>query len=120
MTRSTASSTASSLFLDTGGYYALVVERDEHHWAAKRIMVEATKRRQRLVTTDYVLAETATLLTARGYSRYVEPLFDSVFSSKACTITGWTRPYSSSSADFSDSTPTKSGRSQTVSAYQIK
>jgi predicted nucleic acid-binding protein len=86
MSKSTKSSTARSLFLDTSGYYALVVERDSQHDLAKRIMRQAMTRKQRFVTTDYVLTETANLLTARGYKRLVDPFFESIFSSRACTV----------------------------------
>lgn len=50
------------------------------------MMQEAKQRKTRIITTDYVLAETATLLSARGYRRIVEPFFESVFASIACKV----------------------------------
>ena len=50
---------------------------------------KAATERRRLLTTDYVLDETATLLKARGEGRLVGELFDRVFHSTACRIM-WT------------------------------
>ena len=44
-----------------------------------------------LVTTDYVLDETATLLLARGRGHLAEPLFESIAASKACQME-WVDP----------------------------
>ena len=49
-------------------------------------MRKAAKRKQRFVTTDYVLDEAATLLMARGCSTVIPPLFLSVSASKACRV----------------------------------
>ena len=57
---------ASETFVDTSGFYALLVEREEMHERAARILQQAQRRRAKFVTTDYVLDETATLLVARG------------------------------------------------------
>ncbi len=53
MSKSTRLSTANSLFLDTSGCYALLVERDEQHIAAKRMMREAMKGLRRAMTNDH-------------------------------------------------------------------
>jgi len=62
----------SETFVDTSGFYALLVERDEMHERAARILQQAERRRATFVTTDYVLDETATLLVARGFGRLVD------------------------------------------------
>jgi predicted nucleic acid-binding protein len=80
---------ASDVFLDSSGLFALLVHRDEHHRTAERIVQVARSEKRRLVTTDYVLDETATLLKARGLGHLVEPMFEHVLSSAACR-TMWT------------------------------
>ena len=72
--------------VDTSGFYALLVSRDEAHDTAKAYLERASSLRRAFVTTDYVLDETATLLTARRYARMVEPFFDVVFSSRVCRV----------------------------------
>ena len=73
-------------FVDTSGFYALLVERDPMHARTRAILHRAETSRSGFVTTDYCLDETATLLKARGLGRLVAPLFESVFASKACRI----------------------------------
>jgi predicted nucleic acid-binding protein len=77
---------ARELFVDTSGFFALLAKRDPQHRAAQRILAEAQAEKRRLITTDYVLDETATLLKARGEARLVEPLFERVLESAACRI----------------------------------
>ena len=57
------------IFVDTGAWFAVAVQNDPDHVAAMRWLA---RNREPLVTTDYVLAETATLIrmrdkTARGH-----------------------------------------------------
>lgn len=57
------------IFVDTGAWFALAVRNDPDH---KSAMAWLERNREPLVTTDYVLSETATLLrmrdkTARGH-----------------------------------------------------
>lgn len=91
MKKSTKSFTASELFMDTSGYFSLLVRSDEHHEDAVRHFHEAATQRQLFFTTDYVLSETATLLIARRQNQLVETLFDSVFNSAACRVE-WMTP----------------------------
>jgi uncharacterized protein len=74
------------IFVDTSGFYALLVRADETHTTAAARMAEAARQRQRLITTDYVLDETATLLKARGLATLTQRLFTTVFASSACTV----------------------------------
>lgn len=53
------------IFIDTGAWYASFVSADADHAVATQWMARNT---QRLVTTDYVMDETLTLLRSRGYS----------------------------------------------------
>src|SRR5262245_35365737 len=80
---------AHEIFVDTSGFYALLVKRDDKHGAAKRILQSAAKREQGFVTTDYVLDETATLLKARDCGHLLQDFFDTVFASAACRVE-WT------------------------------
>ena len=47
------------IFVDTGAWFAVAVKNDPDHSAAMRWL---SANREPLVTTDYVLAETATLI----------------------------------------------------------
>jgi uncharacterized protein len=82
---------ASETFVDTSGFYALLVERDEMHELAVRILRQAERRRATFVTSDYVLDETATLLAARGFGHLVDDFLQSTLRSKACVV-DWTDP----------------------------
>lgn len=77
------------IFVDTSGFYALLVKRDNCHQAARDFMDEAAKCKVCFVTTDYVLDETATLLTVRGYTHLLRGFFDALSISTACRIE-WT------------------------------
>ena len=57
------------MFIDTSGFYSLLVRRDGMHQKAPAIMERADRERTRFVTTDYVLDESITLLKARGRAR---------------------------------------------------
>ncbi len=57
------------IFVDTGAWFAVAVRNDADHGIAMRWL---RQNREPLITTDYVLAETATLIrmrdkTARGH-----------------------------------------------------
>ena len=80
---------ARDVFVDTSGFYSLLVRRDDRHQQASRLLREARRHKGRFVTTDYVLDETATLLKARGHGHLVPLLLETVFSSAACTVL-WT------------------------------
>ena len=77
---------AGEIFIDTSGFYALLVRGDDGHQRAQEILAGASEKRQQFVTTDYVLDETATLLMARGYRGVIAKFFESVFESKACRL----------------------------------
>ena len=54
-----------SVFMDTAGFLALWDASDEHHARALRLQSELARRRRKLVTTDYIVDETVTLLLVR-------------------------------------------------------
>ena len=82
---------AREILVDTSGFYALLVRRDDQHVAAKKVLDNARRRRRAFVTTDYVLDETITLLAARGLGHLVEPFLQSTLDSRACLIE-WMNP----------------------------
>lgn len=54
-----------SLFIDTSGFYALLVSTESDHRAVRDAFRRAAESGRRLVTTNYVLVETAALLQHR-------------------------------------------------------
>lgn len=79
------------LFVDTGGFYALVSAEDPSHKKAISIREGAGRARRRAVTTDYVLDETATLLRARGLTKCLEEFLRMTETSQALSIE-WMTP----------------------------
>lgn len=82
---------AREIFVDTSGFYSLLVKRDDMHKRAADLLHQAERRRAAFVTTDYVLDETVTLLCARGHGHLVQPLLQATLRSQACSI-DWTGP----------------------------
>jgi uncharacterized protein len=54
-----------SLFVDTSGFYALLVGSERDHRAVLEAFRAAAERGRRMVTTNYVLVETSALLQHR-------------------------------------------------------
>jgi predicted nucleic acid-binding protein len=91
---------AREVFVDTSGFYALLVKDDDQHLAAAKVLRDAEKGRGRFVTTDYVLDETVTLLIARKHPSLVGLLLSATLHSRACRVE-WTDPERfSQTADF--------------------
>ena len=80
---------ADETFIDTSGFYSLLVRRDPRHARAAEFVADAAGVRGRFVTTDYVLDETVTLLKARGHGELVGPLFQAIDNSAAMRVE-WT------------------------------
>jgi predicted nucleic acid-binding protein len=79
------------IFMDTGGFFALLSAEDASHRKASAVMEEAGRLRRRAVTTDYVLNETATLLRARGLTKHLKELLRMTETSEALSIE-WMTP----------------------------
>ena len=79
------------IFIDTGGFYALISAEDPSHNKAFAIREEAGRVRRRVVTTDYVLDETATLLRARRLTKYLKEFLRMTETSQALSIE-WMTP----------------------------
>jgi hypothetical protein len=71
------------IFVDTGGWYALVDRNDPNHLAAVRFMTENTRP---LVTTSYVLDEILTLVKSRLGYKQAAHVGDSIRVSRFCTL----------------------------------
>jgi len=71
------------IFVDTGAWFASIVPSDSDH---QNSIVWLTNNTQSLVTTDYVIDETLTLLRARGESKRAITLGEAFFSGKLATI----------------------------------
>jgi predicted nucleic acid-binding protein len=80
---------ADELFVDSSGFFAMVSKDDSWHLAADRVLRNAKRGNRRLITTDYVLDETATLLKARRLGHLTGNLFDRVLNSSVCCVE-WT------------------------------
>ena len=74
---------ANEVFVDTSGFYAMLVRGDDRHAVAKRILREGRRRKRGFVTTDYILDETVTLLLARHSHAAGADFLQTVTKSKA-------------------------------------
>ncbi len=77
---------ANNMFLDTSGLFAFLVKKDSKHRKASSLIHKMIDSSGYILTTDYIIDETATLLKARGYGSVTSNLFDGIMSSKACRI----------------------------------
>lgn len=77
---------ATDTFVDTSGFYAYLVRNDTRHATASALVKEAEQGRRRLVTSDYILDETATLLSARGHRPQAGLFLETVTTSRAVTL----------------------------------
>ncbi len=57
------------VFVDTGGFFALLVAEDANHSRARELFARAASERWQLVTTNAVVTETYALLLARTRER---------------------------------------------------
>lgn len=60
------------VFVDTSGWAAYFNERDVNHKKAVMVWENLKKQRADLITSDYILDETITLLKARGNANVAE------------------------------------------------
>lgn len=64
------------VFVDSGAFHAMLITTDLLHRATLGQLKRLQKERRPLVTTDYVISETVTLLKRRGSSFQVGNLFE--------------------------------------------
>ncbi len=70
-------------FTDTGGWYGLFVPEDTNHLAATQW---AKRNTQPLLTTNYIVDETLTLLRARGHTAIALSLGRKFFDGSVATV----------------------------------
>lgn len=76
------------VFVDTMGWYSLFDRRDSWHEAARGLLSRLARKKTPLVTTDYVVDETATLLMVRGATRALDAFFGMLDQTAALTVAG--------------------------------
>lgn len=73
-------------FVDTSGYFSLLNPNDRLHLAAKTLAAQLLQKSTRLITTDYVVDETVTLLQSKGYGYVARPWLNQLASSGGVQI----------------------------------
>jgi len=71
------------IFVDTSAWFARLVTDDPNHKAA---LAWIASNRERLITTDYIIDETLTLLRVRGQHRSAMAFGESMFETPIATI----------------------------------
>ena len=71
------------IFVDTGAWYAGVVPDDDNHQAARQWLDSNT---QPLLTTDYIIDETLTLLKMRGHALLALDVGEALFGGELAEI----------------------------------
>jgi predicted nucleic acid-binding protein len=77
---------ASDVWIDSGGFYAMLDPRDKWHIEVERKIEELDREGTRYFTSDYVLDETVTLLQSRGLAHLVGPWLGDILLEETCTI----------------------------------
>jgi predicted nucleic acid-binding protein len=77
---------ASSVFMDTSGWYALIDRNDAAHGRTAAVVAQLVRDGARLVTSDYVLDESYTLARARSGTVMAFRLLDLVHETAALDI----------------------------------
>ena len=75
-------------FVDTAGWYAFFIDSDVHHDTAFAWMTENVER---LMTTDYCICETLTLMRSRGHRKKAIEYGQFIFSTPVVTTHNITR-----------------------------
>ena len=73
-------------FIDTSGFYSLLVQNDPYHDSAQDWLNKVCNLKERIWTSDYVLDETATLLKFRKMAYLCNPFFSLVEASRALSV----------------------------------
>lgn len=71
------------IFVDTSGWYATIVSKDSDHKAAREFLHHNTSL---LITSDYVMDETVTLLQSRVGHKYAVHFLDMLQSSQQAQL----------------------------------
>ena len=71
------------IFVDTGAWYAIIIPTEPEHVS---VMNWLSKNTQPLLTTDFVLDETVTLLKARGHNHRALIFGQELFAGRAAAL----------------------------------
>ena len=74
------------IFIDTGAFIARYLPLDQHHEAAVSLWKKMIKARERILTSNFVLDETFTLLGRRAGYRFAAERARNILFSKALRI----------------------------------
>jgi predicted nucleic acid-binding protein len=74
------------IFLDTGALLARYLARDQHHAEAVAYFDELAMRRERLITSNFVVDETLTLLGRRAGHRFAAARGRAIYASQMLAI----------------------------------
>ena len=74
------------VLVDSSGFYALWDAKDEHHGAAVRLQSDLIHKRRRLITTEYIVDETVTLLAMRHSHMAAVDFLDTIESTEAIRV----------------------------------
>ena len=75
-----------NLFIDTSGFFSILVNTDSKHHAATKIIAELAQHRRKALTSNFVIDETFTLLKARNEFTKVQILLDIMEKSNALVV----------------------------------
>lgn len=92
------------IFVDTGAWYAAMVRKDQDHEAAKLFLQGNTSL---LITSDYVMDETVTLLLSRVGHSYAVKFLDMLQTSQNVTLIYLTPDYIAATIDLFRNRPDK-------------
>jgi predicted nucleic acid-binding protein len=81
-----SSTAAKSVFADTSFFFALAAKRDHAHEQATAVYARLVKGGRRLLTTDYVIDETMTLVKLRTEARVALALLERIEQSETVVI----------------------------------
>ncbi len=78
--------TSKKAFIDSSGFFALLVQNDPYHNTAKAFLDKVKSEKISLHTSDYVLDETYTLLKARKVPSQIKTLSNLIEHSKVLKV----------------------------------
>lgn len=74
------------VFVDTSGFFALIVARDLHHARCAELVGDLARRRGLAFTSEAIISETCTLLQARRQGHLIGEFLNYVDAARALTV----------------------------------
>ena len=74
------------VFVDTSGFFALMVARDPHHARCAELVGDLARRRGLAFTSEAIISETCTLLQARRQGHLIGEFLNYVDAARALTV----------------------------------